>query len=69
MSDWLGHYSGVSSALSGLDMAMPGDGELPLYGCSYWGSELSRSVLNGSVPMSRLNDMVSIAIAHWYYHF
>lgn len=59
MSDWSGHYTGVASALSGLDMSMPGDGAVPLLGDSYWGSELSRSILNGSVPVSRLNDMVS----------
>lgn len=58
MTDWLGHYGGVSSALAGLDMSMPGDGSLPLFGTSYWGSDLSRSVLNGTVPVDRLNDMV-----------
>jgi beta-glucosidase len=58
MTDWLGQYGGVSSALAGLDMAMPGDGAVPLLGDAYWGSELSRSILNGSVPVSRLNDMV-----------
>jgi len=58
MTDWLGHYTGVASALAGLDMAMPGDGAVPLSGTSYWGSELSRSILNGSVPVGRLNDMV-----------
>lgn len=58
MTDWLGHYSGVGSALAGLDMSMPGDGAVPLFGDSYWGSQLSRSVLNGSVPVDRLNDMV-----------
>ena len=58
MTDWLGHYTGVGSALAGLDMAMPGDGAIPLFGDSYWAYELSRSILNGSVPVSRLNDMV-----------
>lgn len=58
MTDWLGHYAGVASAIAGLDMAMPGDGAVPLFGDSYWGPELSRSVLNGSVPVDRLNDMV-----------
>lgn len=61
MTDWLGQYGGVSSALAGLDMAMPGDGAIPLLGTAYWGSELSRSILNGSVPVSRLNDMVKIS--------
>lgn len=58
MTDWFGHYAGVGSALAGLDMAMPGEGAVPLLGDSYWGSELSRSILNGSVPVDRLNDMV-----------
>lgn len=58
MTDWLGHYAGVASAIAGLDMAMPGDGAVPLFEDSYWGPELSRSVLNGSVPVDRLNDMV-----------
>ncbi|KGO74764.1 Glycoside hydrolase family 3 [Penicillium italicum] len=66
MTDWLGHYSGVASAIAGLDMAMPGDGAVPLFGDSYWGPELSRSVLNGSVPVDRLNDMVQRIIATWY---
>lgn len=56
MSDWLSHIGGVSSALSGLDMSMPGDGAIPLFGVSYWGYELTTSVLNGSVPVDRLND-------------
>ncbi|KAJ5669500.1 hypothetical protein N7462_010570 [Penicillium macrosclerotiorum] len=66
MTDWFGHYTGVASALAGLDMAMPGDGAVPLLGDSYWGSELSRSVLNGSIPVSRLNDMVTRIVATWY---
>ncbi|KAJ6073109.1 hypothetical protein N7467_011194 [Penicillium canescens] len=66
MTDWLGHYTGVASALAGLDMAMPGDGAVPLFGDSYWGPEMSRSVLNGSVPVNRLNDMVTRIVATWY---
>ncbi|KAJ5380945.1 beta-glucosidase [Penicillium cataractarum] len=66
MTDWLGHYTGVGSALSGLDMCMPGDGAVPLLGDSYWGSEMSRSILNGSVPVDRLNDMVTRIVATWY---
>lgn len=59
MTDWFGHHGGVASVLAGLDMAMPGDGAIPLLGSSYWGPELSKSVLNGTLPMERLNDMVS----------
>lgn len=58
MTDWLGQIGGVSSALAGLDMSMPGDGAIPLFGDSYWAHELSRSVLNETVPVERLNDMV-----------
>ncbi|KAJ5914856.1 hypothetical protein N7504_003739 [Penicillium tannophilum] len=66
MTDWLGHYSGVGSALAGLDMSMPGDGSVPLFGDSYWAYDLSRSILNGSVPLDRLNDMVTRIVATWY---
>jgi hypothetical protein len=58
MSDWSAQIGGVSSALAGLDMAMPGDGAVPLLGDSFWNYELSRSILNGTVPVERLNDMV-----------
>lgn len=60
MTDWLGQIGGVSSALAGLDMVMPGDGAVPLFGDSYWASQLSTSILNGTVPVERLNDMVSV---------
>ncbi|KAL2012407.1 hypothetical protein VTN00DRAFT_5125 [Thermoascus crustaceus] len=66
MTDWLAQIGGVSSALAGLDMAMPGDGAVPLFGDAYWGSELSKSVLNGTVPVDRLNDMVTRIVATWY---
>jgi len=45
--------------LSGLDQTQPGDGESWANGDSLWGDELSRSVLNSSVPVDRLNDAVS----------
>jgi beta-glucosidase len=66
MSDWLAQRGGMSSALSGLDMSMPGDGLKWQDGISLWGPELSRSVLNGSVPLERLNDMVTRVVAAWY---
>ena len=66
MSDWLAQRSGVASTLAGLDMSMPGDGLRWADGKSLWGSELSRSVLNGSVPVERLNDMVTRIVASWY---
>ncbi|KAI4865177.1 glycoside hydrolase family 3 protein [Hypoxylon rubiginosum] len=66
MSDWLAQRSGVASALAGLDMTMPGDGLFWEDGKSLWGSELTRSILNGSVPLNRLNDMVTRIVAAWY---
>lgn len=63
MSDWLAQRSGVGSALAGLDMDLPGDG---YGGESLWGPELSRSVLNSSIPVDRLNDAVTRIVAAWY---
>ena len=66
MSDWLAQMSGVDSAVSGLDMGMPGDGPVPVVGTTFWMWELTRSVLNGTVPMDRLNDMATRVVAAWY---
>ena len=66
VSDWLAQRSGVGTALAGLDMTMPGDGLRWQDGRSLWGAELTRSVLNGSVPVERLNDMVTRVVAAWY---
>ena len=66
-SDWLAQRSGVASALAGLDMSMPGDGLAWADGKSLWGKELTKAVLNGSVPIDRLNDMVSRIVAAWYH--
>lgn len=67
MSDWLAQISGVTSALAGLDMSMPGDrNEIPLLGNSYWMYDYSRAVLNGSVPVDRLNDAVTRILAAYF---
>lgn len=65
-SDWLAQRSGVASALAGLDISMPGDGLAWIDGKSLWGKQLTLAVLNGSVPVSRLNDMVTRVVAAWY---
>ncbi|KAL8716102.1 MAG: hypothetical protein Q9220_000007 [cf. Caloplaca sp. 1 TL-2023] len=65
-SDWLAQRSGVASALAGLDMTMPGDGLIWEDGNSLFGSRLTEAVLNGSIPMTRLNDMVTRVVAAWY---
>jgi beta-glucosidase len=65
-SDWLAQRSGVASALAGLDVTMPGDGLLWQDGNTLWGPHLTTAVLNGSVPIQRLNDMVTRVVAAWY---
>ena len=62
MTDWGALHGGYATALAGLDMAMPNGG-------SYWGlegSNLSQSISNGSMPESRLDDMVTRILAAWY---
>ena len=65
-SDWLAQRSGVASALAGLDMTMPGDGLIWADGQSLWGPRLTEAVLNGSVPIERINDMALRTVAVWY---
>ena len=45
---------------------MPGDGLRWMDGESLWGPQLTRAVLNGSVPLSRVDDMVTRIVAAWY---
>lgn len=52
MSDWGAQHSGVASANAGLDMVMPN-------ASPFWGNTLTEAVANGSVPESRLTDMVT----------
>jgi beta-glucosidase len=65
VSDWAGHQSGVSSSLAGLDMSMPGDTAFDT-GYSYWGTNLTVAVLNGTVPEWRLDDMVMRIMAAYF---
>ncbi|KAF2098536.1 putative beta-glucosidase [Rhizodiscina lignyota] len=71
LSDYGSQYSGVLSALSGLDQATPGDAlhysPNPEPGISYWGPNLTISVLNGSVPEWRIDDMVTRVMAAYYF--
>ncbi|KAK4898495.1 hypothetical protein LTR27_004092 [Elasticomyces elasticus] len=59
VSDWGAQRTGIASANSGLDMAMPGS--------TYWqNGNLSQAVANGTVDQSRLDDMATRIIATWY---
>ena len=66
MSDWAAQHAGVSSTLAGLDQTMPGDASFDS-GTSFWGANLTISVLNGTVPQWRLDDACVRIIAAWYY--
>lgn len=60
-SDWTANHSTVDSALAGLDEEQPGDlgpAGASLGITSYFSTALKSAVQAGSVPMSRLNDMV-----------
>ncbi|EGO58510.1 beta-glucosidase 1 precursor [Neurospora tetrasperma FGSC 2508] len=65
MSDWQAHHSGVASAAAGLDMSMPGD-TLFNSGRSYWGTNLTLAVLNGTVPQWRIDDMAMRIMAAFF---
>ncbi|KAH8807695.1 beta-glucosidase [Xylogone sp. PMI_703] len=65
VSDWGGHHSGVSSALAGLDMSMPGDTAFNT-GYTFWGTNLTVAVLNGTVPQWRLDDMAMRIMASYF---
>ncbi|GFF97513.1 probable beta-glucosidase L [Aspergillus udagawae] len=66
MSDWNAQHSTVNSAVSGLDMTMPGSDFSSPPGSIFWGQNLEAAVANGSVPQSRLDDMVTRILAAWY---
>ncbi|KAF8160393.1 beta glucosidase [Mycena galopus ATCC 62051] len=76
MSDWAAMINGVQPALAGLDMNMPGflgynigdqnDPDPANATNSWWGAQLITMINNGSVPESRIDDMVTRTIAAWY---
>jgi hypothetical protein len=64
-SDWWAQHTGVASALAGLDMTMAGDQNLNS-GDTFWGSNLTAAVLNGTIPQWRLDDMVVRIMSAYY---
>lgn len=57
VSDWFAQYTGVATALAGLDVVMPGP--TGTSGVAFWGPNLTLAVNNGSVPQSRVDDMIT----------
>lgn len=68
MSDWGATHSGVSSILGGLDMDMPGSLDSSDSTVSSWfGYNITTMVKNGSVPESKIDDMVHRIMTPYYY--
>jgi beta-glucosidase len=65
MSDWQAQHTGAASAVAGLDMTMPGDTEFNT-GVSYWGTNLTIAVVNGTVPQYRVDDMAMRIMAAFF---
>lgn len=51
MSDWFAQHGGIASANAGLDMVMPLT--------TLWGDNLTNAISNGSMNVSRLDDMAT----------
>ncbi|EOD49601.1 putative beta-glucosidase g protein [Neofusicoccum parvum UCRNP2] len=69
MSDWMGTHSGVAAVEAGLDMTMPGawNWQPLLEGVPSWfGGNLTKAVQNGTIPESRVNDMVKRVLTPYY---
>ncbi|KAF1832223.1 beta-glucosidase [Decorospora gaudefroyi] len=66
MSDWDAQHSGVASSFAGLDMTMPGGTDFNS-GFSFWGPNLTVSILNGTVPQWRLDDAATRIMTAYYY--
>lgn len=73
MSDWAGLHSGISSALAGMDMDQPGFIEpmTPLHNqtglSSYFGWNITSAVQNGTLPETRLDDMIKRIMTPYYF--
>lgn len=70
MSDWGNTHSGVASIESGLDMDMPGG--IGMYGMdreagSFFGKNITSAIKNGTVPESRVDDMIIRIMTPYYW--
>lgn len=65
MSDWQASHSGVGDSFAGMDMSMPGDTVFNT-GLSFWGTNLTIAVANGTIPEWRVDDM-AVRIMSAYY--
>lgn len=51
ITDWYAQHAGIASANAGLDVVMPSS--------SYWNSNLTTAISNGTMEASRLDDMIT----------
>ncbi|KAF2842470.1 glycoside hydrolase family 3 protein [Patellaria atrata CBS 101060] len=65
LSEWEAQYSGVSSALAGLDVSMAGDTSF-LAGRAYYGANMTIAVLNGTIPEWRIDDMATRLLSAYF---
>ncbi|KAF9649723.1 beta-glucosidase [Thelephora ganbajun] len=65
LSDWSATESTIS-AITGLDMTMPGDIQFDS-GDSFFGGNLTAYVNNGTIPEARVDDMAIRILAGWYF--
>lgn len=66
VSDWGATHSGLQAINAGLDMDMPGT--IGFGGTqSYFGGNLTMAVQNGSLPETRLDDMILRLMTPYYY--
>ncbi|CAI7576499.1 unnamed protein product [Penicillium glandicola] len=59
VTDWEAQHAGIASANAGLDVVMPSS--------TYWNSNLTTAISNGTMEASRLDDMITRLMATWYY--
>ncbi|KAK5952745.1 hypothetical protein OHC33_006338 [Knufia fluminis] len=70
MSDWGATHASIETVLGGLDMDMPGSLSFSATGTdrpSFFGGNLTALVQNGTIPESRLDDMVRRIMTPYYY--
>ncbi|KAI1496236.1 putative beta-glucosidase G [Biscogniauxia marginata] len=70
MSDWGATHSGVASIENGLDMDMPGG--IGAYGLefaagSFFGGNVTAAVNNGTIDVSRVDDMIIRILTPYYF--
>ncbi|TDZ33215.1 putative beta-glucosidase G [Colletotrichum spinosum] len=67
-SDWFATHSGAESINAGLDMNMPGPISQDQVGTgeTYWGSNITDMIKNGSVSEGRLDEMIERIMTQYY---